>query len=88
MLRLETSQALCDAFYCRLSDFFEVMPRAVCRPHVKTPRLFEAASSRDNSMIETELSVRDNDRKGQGLSRENSNVDFAAFFPNARKFSS
>jgi hypothetical protein len=88
MLRLETSQALCDAFYCRLSDFFEVMPRAVCRPHVKTPRLFEAASSRDNSMIETEQGARDNERKDQGMSRENSNVDFAAFFPNARKFSS
>src|SRR5687768_12264601 len=63
MLRLETSQALCDAFYCRLSDFFEVMPGAVCRPHVKTPRLFEAASSRDNSMIETEQGARDNERK-------------------------
>ena len=88
MLRLETSQALCDAFYCRLSDFFEVMPRAVCRPHVKTLRLFEAVSSRDNSMIETEQGARDNERKVQELSRENSNVDFAAFFPDARKFSS
>lgn len=86
MLRLETSQALCDAFYCRLSDFFEVMPRAVCRPHVKTTRAFEAVSSRDNSMIETE-GARDKQRKGQGLSRENSNVDFASFFPDARKFS-
>src|SRR5229473_7305846 len=88
MLRLETSQALCDAFYCRLSDFFEVMPRAVCRPHVKTPHLFEAVSSRDNSKIETEQGARDNERKVQGLVRENSNVDFAAFFPDARKFSS
>lgn len=88
MLRLETSQALCDAFYCRLSDFFEVMPRAVCRPHVKTPRLFEAASSRDDSMIVTEQGPRDNEREVQGLSRESCNVDFAAFFPDARKFSS
>jgi len=31
MLRLETSQALCDAFYCRLSDFLEVVPHAVTR---------------------------------------------------------
>ncbi len=66
MLRLETSQALCDAFYCRLSDFFEVMPRAVCRPHVKTPRLFQAVSSRDNSTIETELSVRITSAKVRG----------------------
>ena len=88
MLRLETSQALCDAFYCRLSDFFEVMPRAVCRPHVKTPRLFEPVSSRDNSKIETGEGAGNNDRKDEKSSRENSNVDFAAFFPDARKFSS
>lgn len=85
MLRLETSQALCDAFYCRLSDFFEVMPNAVCRPRAKTPRLFEAVSSRDNSMRETAQGARDNERKDR---RENSNVDFAALFPDARKFSS
>ena len=88
MLRLETSQALCDAFYCRLSDFFEVIPRAVCRPHVKTPRPFEATSSRDNSTIEPEQGLRDTERNGQRLSRESSKVDFAALFPDARKFSS
>ena len=88
MLRLETSQALCDAFYCRLSDFFEVMPGAVCRPRVKTPRLFGAVSSRDNLTIESAQGARDNERRGQGLSRENSNVDFAALFPDARKLSS
>ena len=73
MLRLETSEALCDAFYCRLSDFLEVKPRAVCRSHVKKKRQLETASSRDDSLIE---------------SRENSTVDFASFFPDARKFSS
>ena len=28
MIRLETIQALCDAFYIRLSDFLEVLPSA------------------------------------------------------------
>jgi hypothetical protein len=73
MLRLETSQALCDAFLFRLSDFFEVMPCAVSRSHVKKHRPLKARSSSDNSVIDN---------------RENSKVDFASFFPNARKFSS
>lgn len=72
MLRLETSEALCDAFYCRLSDFLEVMPRAVSRSHVKQTRKLESGR-RDESPIE---------------SRGNSTVDFASFFPDARKFSS
>lgn len=31
MLRIETMQAICDAFYCRLSDFCEVIPQASVR---------------------------------------------------------
>jgi DNA-binding Xre family transcriptional regulator len=31
MIRLETIQALCDAFYIRLSDFLEVLPSAAQR---------------------------------------------------------
>jgi DNA-binding Xre family transcriptional regulator len=73
MLRLETSEALCDAFYCQLSDFLEVKPRAVSRSRVKKNRQLETGSSRDDSMVE---------------SRENSKVDFASFFPDARKFPS
>jgi DNA-binding Xre family transcriptional regulator len=73
MLRLETSEALCDAFYCRLSDFLEVKPHAVSRSRVKKNRQLETGSSRDDSVVE---------------SRENSKVDFASFFPDARKFSS
>jgi len=74
MLRLETSEALCDASYCRLSDFLEVKPHAVSRSHVKKKtRQLQAKSSRDDSVIK---------------SRENSKVDFASFFPDARKFSS
>ena len=32
MIRIETSQALCDAFYCRLSDFLEVKPALAVKP--------------------------------------------------------
>src|SRR5258707_11960721 len=73
MLRLETSQALCDAFYCQLSDFLEVKPRAVSRSRVKKNRQPETGSARNDSVVE---------------SHENSKVDFASFFPDARKFSS
>jgi DNA-binding Xre family transcriptional regulator len=38
MLRLETSEALCDVFYCQLSDFLQVKPRAVSRSHLKKTR--------------------------------------------------
>jgi DNA-binding Xre family transcriptional regulator len=41
MLRLETREALCDAFYCQLSDFLQVMPRAVSRSHVRKSRKLE-----------------------------------------------
>jgi len=73
MLRLETGEALCDAFYCRLSDFLEVKPRVVSRSHVKKNRKLEPGGSGNGSVVE---------------SRENSKVDFASFFPDARKFSS
>ncbi len=88
MLRLETSQALCDAFYCRLSDFLEVMPQAVCRQPAKKHGRPEPTSSRADPIIETRESVRNNNRKDDKSLRENSNVDFASFFPDARKFSS
>jgi len=53
MIRLETIQAFCDAFYFRLSDVLDVLP--------------SAAEKR---------------RKKIG------NQDFAAFYPNARDYSS
>jgi len=53
MIRLETIQAFCDAFYLRLGDVLDVLP--------------SAAEKR---------------RKKIG------NQDFAAFYPNARDYSS
>ena len=53
MIRLETIQAFCDAFYFRLGDVLDVVPSAT-----------------------------------QKRGKRTSNLDFAAFYPNARKFSS
>jgi|SRR5829696_9087041 len=53
MIRLETIQAFCDAFYFRLSDVLDVGPSTT-------------------------------QKRGKRMS----NLDFAAFYPNAREFSS
>lgn len=86
MVRVETGQLICDAFYCCLSDFFEVKPRAASRFHGKRscpPNLF---GSKDDSIMEAVQSP-GNDGQEE-ISSEDINVDFAGFFPNARKFSS
>src|SRR5260370_26130635 len=51
MLRVKTLQALCDAFYCCLSDFFEVKPAAAFRSHPKKPP--NTQSPEDASSVET-----------------------------------
>ena len=86
MVRVETSQLLCDAFYCCLSDFFEVKPRAASRFHGKRPCPPKLLSSKADSIMEAAQSV-GNDGQEE-ISSEDINVDFAAFFPDARKFSS
>ena len=53
MIRLETIQAFCDAFYFRLSDVLDVLPSAA-----------------------------------EKRRRKIGNQDFAAFYPNARDYSS
>jgi putative transcriptional regulator len=81
MIRLETIQALCDAFYIRLSDFLEVLPSAAQRAKKKT-RTIETqrrhTSSRESAQRAL-FPVATPDKK---------KVDFAAFYPDARKFSS
>ena len=88
MLRLETSEALCDAFYCQLSDFLEVKPRAVSRSHVRKSRQLQTRSLRGGPEVESREGVRKDNRQGKKSVRENSKLDFASFFPDARKFSS
>lgn len=87
MLRLETGEALCDAFYCRLSDFLEMVPRAVSRAQVNKPRQLESRSSPADPMIENREGISINNGEDEKSGQENSKVDFASFFPDARKFS-
>ena len=86
MLRLETSEALCDAFYCQLSDFLEVKPRAVSRSHLKKTRQLATRSLRGVQEIKSRDGNRNESRQSKRSGRENSKLDFASFFPDARKF--
>src|ERR1044072_2194292 len=79
MIRLETSEALCNAFHCCLNDFVEVVPKRVYNSPANKPR----APKTDNTISETP--------EGPSEARpgcENSDLDFASYFPDARKFSS
>lgn len=72
MLRLETAAAICNTFYCRLSDFCEIVPR-------------DANTYQKN--MATPLK-RANNHKRKNSSDQSEAVDFAEFFPDARTFSS
>jgi len=80
MIRLETIQALCDAFYIRLSEFLEVLPSAAQRAKKKT------------RTIETRRHTSSRESAQRALfpvaTPAKKKVDFAAFYPDARKFSS
>src|SRR5687767_9621323 len=79
MIRLETIQAICDAFYIRLSDFLEVLPSAAQESKKKTRSL------------ERRFRETDTDESGQragyrAAAPSKKEVDFAAFYPDARSF--
>jgi DNA-binding Xre family transcriptional regulator len=84
MIRLETSEALCNAFHCCLNDFVEVVPKRVYDSSANKPRVMKTA----NQSSETREGARNNDTKDRRSGRENSDLDFASYFPDARKFSS
>ena len=84
MIRLETSEALCNAFHCCLNDFVEVVPERVYNSPANRPRVLKAADPTG----ETREGARNNDSKDSRSGRENSDLDFASYFPDARKFSS
>src|SRR5260221_4406156 len=67
MLRVETMNAICEAFYCKLSDFCELIPDSASKPEVKIQTMVREQKSHEN--------------------QPNASVDFAAFFPDARKYS-
>ena len=81
MLRLETSEALCNAFHCCLNDFVEVIPERVYNSPANKTRVA-------NPIGQTREGARNNDSKDRRSGRENSDLDFASYFPDARKFSS
>lgn len=80
MLRVETLKALCDAFYCRLSDFCEILPATADYARVNRTRHISSLKSQKNSAL-AKVS------KEPSQISASRNVDFAAFFPNARNFS-
>jgi len=81
MIRLETIQALCDAFYIRLSDFLEVFPSAAqkAKKKMRTLEIRRRHTSSRESAQRAPLPV---------ATPAKNKVDFAAFYPDARKFSS
>ena len=72
MLRLETADAICNTFYCRLSDFCEIVPRDAhtYQKNMATPR------------------KRANNHRKENVSDKSETLNFADFFPDARTFSS
>jgi Cro/C1-type helix-turn-helix DNA-binding protein len=82
MLRVETLKALCSAFFCRLSDFCEVLPAVVSKPQVKNARTAVESPGRRTTSAETASSS-----KNLNEADSSRTMDFAAYFPNARNFS-
>jgi DNA-binding Xre family transcriptional regulator len=87
MIRLETIQALCDAFYFRLSDVLEVLPMTSQKRQEKTRRL-ERPGLQYGKVRNTKPAQRAERAGHAGTSPGSRKIDFAAFYPNAREFSS
>ena len=76
MIRLETIEAICNAFYIPLSEFLEVLPMASQKPQKKM---------RTRQIPSGEREERARDR---GVGPNIRTLDYAGFYPDARKFSS
>ena len=86
MVRIETTAAFCDAFYCRLSDFFEVSPSAGRKPQTKLRQRGGPPSSSNDELRPKASEVGGKPRKDRSLSSEMAKIDFASFYPDAHKF--
>src|SRR5215210_2325366 len=75
MIRLETIEAICNAFYIPLSEFLEVRPMASQKPQKRT-------RTRQPPSDESQR-VRD-----RGVGPSLGTIDYARFYPDARRFSS
>jgi DNA-binding Xre family transcriptional regulator len=76
MIRLETIEAICNAFYIPLSEFLEVLPMASQKP-LKRMRTRQTTS--DESAHRAQK---------RGIGPSIGTLDYAGFYPDARKFSS
>ena len=76
MIRLETIEAICNAFYIPLSEFLEVLPMASQKPQKRMRTL----------QITSEESAQRAQKRGVGPSI--GTIDYAGFYPDARKFPS
>ena len=76
MIRLETIEAICNAFYIPLSEFLEVLPMA-SQKRQKSMRTLRITSD------ESAQGARDS-RVGPSIGA----IDYAGFYPDARRFSS
>ena len=76
MIRLETIEAICNAFYIPLSEFLEVLPMASQK---RQKRMRTLGTTSDES------THRARDREVGPSIRP---IDYAGFYPDARKFSS
>ena len=76
MIRLETIEAICDAFYIPLSQFLEVLPMASQKRQksIRTLRITsdESAQRAPDSGVGPSIGA----------------IDYAGFYPDARRFSS
>ena len=79
MIRLETIQAICDSFYIRLSDFLEVLPSAAQKAK-KNAQILERRRCRTKSDQSAQRAL------FPVVTPAKKKVDFAAFYPDARKF--
>ena len=76
MIRLETIEAICNAFYIPLSQFLEVLPMA-SQKRQKSMRTLRITSD------ESAQRARDS-----GVGPSIGAIDYAGFYPDARRFSS
>ena len=76
MIRLETIEAICNAFYIPLSQFLEVLPMA-SQKRQKSIRTLRITSD------ESAQRARDS-----GVGPNIGAIDYAGFYPDARRFSS
>jgi DNA-binding Xre family transcriptional regulator len=76
MIRLETIEAICNAFYIPLSEFLEVLPMASQKP-------LKRMRTRQTTSDESAQRARE-----RGIGPSIGTIDYTGFYPDARKFSS